>query len=154
MKFSLMLVTLLASQLSFAQTMSEMKVKKAMLERAELIDQTIIDARADLEDGDISGGCAKVKVLFALYPDHVSAIGQHMNMMKNKIKKTAKQSVKELSYLHQQSQICDSKDHDDVDPEELSEGLRKLGKSLNKQRRLITNKDTDRNNYFEYHYEF
>ena len=66
MKFSLMLATLLMSQVTFAQTVRETKIKKEMLDRTNILIEKVEGAREDLDQEDVINACKKIKELFVL----------------------------------------------------------------------------------------
>lgn len=155
MKFTMLAVALLVSQLSFAQTMKEKKVKQEMLDRTELLIEKVVSAREDLEKEDVGSACKKVKEIFALYPEHLTSIGSHLDFEKNKTIKAKDEALAQLVFMHKTSQLCDrGSDSEYVDPTELRKDLKVTLKSLEKQQKTIRKGDTNSENKFYYEYEF
>jgi hypothetical protein len=126
-----------------------------MLERVSLMIRTTHEARESIKMENISEACAKVEDLFKVYPDHLTDVGQHMNLAKKKINKFKNTIFAQLIDLHQESNTCRSgKAFENVDPKVLSKNLKKLELSLKRQHSLIKKNDTDFENSFYYQYEF
>lgn len=155
MKFSLMLATLLMSQVTFAQTVRETKIKKEMLDRTNILIEKVEGAREDLDQEDVVNACKKIKELFVLYPDHLKAIGSHLDIDRIRTIRAKDQALNQLIFVHRQSLICDQgKDSEYVDPKKLRKELKEVENSLKKQRKTIKKSDTDNENRFDYYYEF
>lgn len=155
MKFSLLLASLLLSQLSFAQTIKEQKTKKEMVDRTELIISTIEGAREDLKTEDVTSACKKIDELFVLYKPHVEAIGTHLDFYRNRENKAKDEALNQLIFFHRHSLICaQGKDSEYVDPTKLRKELKQIEKSLKSQRKTIKKSDTSNENSFKYSYEF
>ena len=84
MKFTLILAALLISQLSFAQSVREKRIKQEMLDRTDLLIEKVEGARDDLDHEDVNNACKKIKEVFALYPDHLKGIGSHLDLDRSK----------------------------------------------------------------------
>ena len=155
MKFSFMLAMLLMSQVTFAQTVRETKIKKEMLDRANILIEKVEGAREDLDQEDVVNACKKIKELFVLYPDHLKAIGSHLDIDRIRTIRAKDQALNQLIFVHRQSLICDQgKDSEYVDPKKLRKELKEVENSLKKQRKTIKKSDTDNENRFDYYYEF
>jgi hypothetical protein len=155
MKLSLILATMLMCQMSFGQSIKEKRIKKEMLDRVELLIEKVESTRDDLKKEDVDGACQKIKEIFAVYPDHLKAIGSHMDFDRARTVKAKDRALEQLIFMHKQSNICDQGcDHENVDPKELRKELKGIERSLKKQRRVIKRSDTSLENSFYYHYEF
>lgn len=155
MKLSLILATLLMSQLTFAQSVREKRIKQEMLDRTDTLIEKVEGAREDLEKEDVINACKKIKELFVLYPDHLKGIGSHLDLDRNRTVRAKDQALNQLIFIHRQTLICDQgKDSEYVDPKKLRKELRDIVKSLNDQKKTIKKSDTENENKFEYYYEF
>ncbi len=155
MKRGLVVVALLMSQISFAQSMKEIRIKKEMIDRVELIIEKIDVAQEDLEKNDVVNACKGIKEIFQIFPDHLKSIGTHMDFERVKTIKAKDLALNELIFFHRQTLECDSgKDSENVDPKKLKKDLKLVERKLKKQRRIIKRSDTDLENSFYYHYEF
>ena len=155
MKFTLILATLLMSQLTFAQTAREKRIKKEMLDRTDLMIEKVEGARDDLEKEDVVNACKKIKELFIIYPEHLKAIGSHIDLDRSRTVKAKDQALNQLIFIHRQSLICDQgKDSEYVDAKKLRKELKEVEGSLKGQRKTIKKSDTDNENRFDYYYEF
>jgi hypothetical protein len=155
MKFTLILATLLMSQLTFAQTARETRIKKEMLDRTDLMIEKVEGARDDLEKQDVINACKKIKELFIIYPEHLKAIGSYIDLDRSRTVKAKDQALNQLIFVHRQSLICDQgKDSEYVDAKKLRKELKDIEGSLKKQRKTIKKSDTDNENRFDYYYEF
>ena len=155
MKFGLMLVLLLAGQMSFAQTKREKKIKEEMLGRVDTLIEKVESSRALLEKEDVVGACAKVQEMFEIYPEHLKAIGSHMDLFNSKNVTAKNQALEHLIFIHRQSLICkQGKDGEYVDIGKLDKKFKVMSKELKKQSKLIKKADTNFENTFYYEYEF
>jgi hypothetical protein len=155
MKYSLILATLLLGQQAFAQTLKETRTKQAMIDRTELLIETVEGAREDLKKDDVENACKRIKELFVIYPDHVKSIGSHLDFDRNRTIRAKDQALNQLIFIHRQSLICDQgSDCEYVDPKKLGKELGQIEKSLKSQRKTIKRSDTGSENKFEYYYEF
>ena len=155
MKFTLLALALLVSQLSFAQTIKEQKVKQEMLERTDVLIEKVVSAREDLSKDDVVSACKKIKEIFELYPAHLTSIGSHLDFEKNKTVKAKDVALSQLVFMHKTSQLCDrGTDSEYVDPGLLGKELKFTLKSLEKQKKTIQKGDTGSENKFYYEYEF
>ncbi len=90
-----------------------------------------------------------------IYPEHLKAIGSHMDLSHSRTLRAKDQAFSQLIFLHRQSLICDQgKDSEYVDPTKLRKELKQVENSLKHQRKTIKKSDTDNENRFEYYYEF
>jgi hypothetical protein len=155
MKLPLILLALAFTQLATAQSIREEKIRKQMLERVELILEKSEAAREDLKNKDVVMACEKITSIFAIYPDHLKAIGSHMELFRSRTVKAKNQALDHLIFFHKQTNICQQgKDSEYVDPKRLSKDLREIEKELKRHGRLIKRRDTDQENYFYYEYSF
>lgn len=155
MKFGLMLVLLLAGQMSFAQTMREKRIKEEMLTRTDTLISKVDETRAALKVDDVVTACEKINELFEIYPDHVKAIGSHMDLFSSKTVTAKNDSLAHLIFVHQQSLICkQGRDCEYLDIGLVDKQMKAMKKSLDKQKKTIKKGDTDFDNSFYYEYEF
>jgi hypothetical protein len=155
MKFNLFIIATLFTQITFAQTLREQKVKKEMLERVEVLIEKVEQTRQEIDHDNIPNACKLIKEMFDLFPDHLKGIGGHLNFDKRKTIKAKDFALSELIFMHKHSLICDQgKDHEYIDPSELDKDLKKIRRELKKQRRIIKRSDTGFENTFYYRYEF
>ncbi len=155
MKLSMILATLLMCQMTFAQSAKEIRIKKEMLDRVELLIQKVETTRDDLDKQDVSSACKKIKEMFVIYPDHLKAIGTHMDFNRSRSMKAKDQALNQLIFMHKQTLICDQgTECENVDSSKLRKELKGIERSLKKQRRVIKKTDTSNENSFYYRYEF
>jgi hypothetical protein len=155
MKFGLILLTLILCQTGFAQTQHEINIKKEMVDRVELLISKVEEARDDLDKHDASAACKKIQEIFVIFPDHLKAIGTHLDLFKSKDIKAKDDALEELIYFHRESLVCKKgKDSEYVDSKDLDKKLKNVLKALKKQKKLISKSSTDYENSFSYEYEF
>ena len=155
MKFALILATLLVSQMSFAQSAREKRIKQEMLDRTDLLIEKVEAAREDLDHEDVVSACKKIKEIFVIYPDHLKAIGSHLDLDRSKTIKAKDQALSQLIFIHKRSLLCSQgKDSEFVDAKKLRKELKETLSILEKHRKVIKKSDTDNQNSFYYEYEF
>ncbi len=155
MKFALILATLLMSQLTLAQSIREKRIKQEMIDRTELLIEKVTGAREDLDREDVVAACKKIKEMFVLYPDHLKAIGSHLDLQRSRSIKAKDDALNQLIFIHKKTLVCaQGKDSEHVDPKKLRKELKETLNSLEKQRKVIKKSDTDNENSFYYEYEF
>lgn len=156
MKTGLMLALLLLSQISFAQTMKEKRIKQEMLDRVDSLVKIIDEGRASLEKEDVVNACKKINELFKLMPDHLVAVGTKMDLFDSDVIRMENESKMHLIYVHQQNNVCNSSEliGDNLDMKETDRKLKSMKKALEKQRKKIKKGDTSFENTYSYYYEF
>lgn len=155
MKRTLVLLLLLVSNLTFAQTLKEKKVKQEMLDRADILIAKVEEAKVALEKEDVVTTCAKINELFKLYPDHLVGIGTRMNIFDGSIVKMENAAKMSLIYFHQQSNVCARGETGEyLEIKETKKRLKEIKKELEKQKKKIKKSDTDYENTYNYYYEF
>lgn len=155
MKFTLILATLLISQMSFAQSAREKRIKKEMLDRTELLIEKVEAAREDLDHEDVVNACKKIKEIFVIWPDHLKGIGSHLDLQRSSSIKAKDEALNQLIFIHKRSLLCaQGKDSEYVDAKKLRKELKVTLSSLDKQKKAIKKSDTDNENSFYYEYEF
>lgn len=155
MKSTLVLLLLLVSQLSFAQTLKEKKVKQEMLDRADVLIAKVSEARLALDKEDVVTTCERINELFKLYPDHLVGIGTRMNIFDGSIVKMENEAKMSLIYFHQQSNVCARGETGEyLDIGETKKKLKSIRKELERQKKKIKKSDTDYENTYNYYYEF
>ena len=155
MKITVFLITLLSLQIASAQTLREKRIKKEMLERVDLLIEKVEESRQDLEQEDVVGACDKIHQIKDLYPDHLLTSAKRLDADRRRTSKVATKALEELSFIHQKSEECKKgRASEFVDIGVLSKELKKISKSLKKQRKIIEKKDTNHNNSVKYRYSF
>lgn len=155
MKFGLLLICLLAGQMSFAQTMREKKIKEEMLSRVDVLLEKVEATQSSLKKEDVTGACSKIQEMFEIYPEHLKAVGSHLDLFESKNVKTKNQALEHLIFVHRQSLICkQGKDCEYLDIGLVNKKMKSMKKELTKQRKIIKKADTNFENTFYYEYEF
>jgi hypothetical protein len=155
MKFGLMLALLLTSQITFAQTLKEKKVKEEMLLRADSLITKIDEARASLDKEEVVSACDKIDEIFKLLPDHLIGIGTRMNLFDPDVIRMENESKMHLIYIHQRHNICNNGQRgENLDMGETGKKLKSMKKAIEKQKKKIKKSDTDYENTYNYYYEF
>lgn len=155
MKFGLLFICLLAGQMSFAQTMREKKIKEEMLSRVDVLLEKVEATRSSLKKEDVVAACDKIQEMFEIYPEHLKAVGSHMDLFESKNVKTKNQALEHLIFVHRQSLICkQGKDCEHLDMGLVDKKMKSMKKELTKQRKIIKKADTNFQNTFYYEYEF
>ncbi len=155
MKFITTIVMVILANSAFAATAFEKKNKEEMIERTEAIIEKVESARAHLKKEESSAACDDLKELLKIYPEHLKSIGMHMNNYKSKVAVARDEVLQQLIFVHRQSVVCGQGDNaEHVDPKDLNKKLKKISKSLEKQKKLINKEKTNQANEFYYNYEF
>lgn len=156
MKLSLLLgLFLMIGTASAEESLRAQKIKQEMLERTDTLITFTSEGRDAIKKKDYVTACQKVNELFELYPDHLKAIGGHMNLFDSDIVKIKNEALDQLITFHKESLICaDGTDHEYIRPKTLDETFKKTKKSLEKQKKRIKKSETDYENSFSYEYEF
>ena len=155
MKFGLMLILVLASQVTFAQSIKEKKTKEEMLKRVDTLVLKIDETRGLLEKEEVAGACDRIDEIFALLPKHIMGVGTNMNLFDPKVIDMTQESKLHLIWIHQRHNICNNGVRgEDLDLSDTSKKLKSMKKQLEKQRKKISKSDTDYNNTYDYYYEF
>lgn len=155
MKFALMLVLLLSTQLGLSQTLREKRIKEEMLDRLDSLVFMIDESREALKREDVVTACHKINEIFRLLPDHLVAIGTRMNIFDSKVMRMENETKMFLIYIHQRKNICSfGETGENLDIGETSKKLKSMGKKLKKQKKKISRKETSFENSYHYYYEF
>lgn len=156
MKTVFMLFLLLVSQLTFAQTLKEKKIKEEMLKRVDSLITKTEEGRKALKEEDVEEACNIINSLFKVLPDHLVSIGTRMNLLDSKIIKMENETKMFLIDMHRRSNICASGDEigENLDIGETDKQFKKMNKSFEKQKKRIKKEETNYNNYYNYYYEF
>ncbi len=140
---------------AFAESAFEKKKKQEMSERTDILIEKVESARSHLKKEEVKEACDEIKEMLKLYPEHLKSIGQHMNNYKTKVVIARDEALQQLIFVHRQSVVCGQGDNaEHVDPKDLNKKLKKILKSLNKQKKLIDKEKTNYENEFYYNYEF
>jgi hypothetical protein len=140
---------------AFAESAFEKKNKKIMSERTDTLILKVETARAHLKKEEVKEACAEIQEMLQIYPEHLKSIGQHMNNYKTKVVVARDEVLQQLIFVHRQSVVCGQGENaEHVDPKDMNKKLKKISKSLNKQKKLIEKEKTNYANEFYYNYEF
>jgi hypothetical protein len=154
MRTTFTFLILLASFASQASTLAQMTLKKNMLSRTDTILSKISETQEDLKLEKYEEACEKIKDLYGMYPDHVEDIGVHMNIMKGNVYQIRNDSLQQLMFFHKQTLICKSGEKcENIDPKYISSELKKITKSVTKQKKAISKDSMEYENSFHYEYE-
>lgn len=155
MKFALFLTLLLSAQITSADSEREKRIRKQMMDRVDVLIDKTEALRSDLDREDVVAACIKIKEMFLIYPDHLKSLGSHLDIYRGRSVRAKNSALDELIFLHKQTQYCDQgKDAEYVDPKKLDKKMKRIEKSLKKQKRVIRRTDTGQENSFYYQYEF
>jgi hypothetical protein len=155
MKFTFFLMAMLSVQIASAQSLREKRIKAEMLEKVDQLIEKVEETRHDLEQEDVSAACDKIHQIKELYPDHLKTSAKRLDLERRRTSKVKDRALNELIFFHQQSVECKKgRGSEFVDPSELDKELKRISKSLKKQRKIIEKNDTDHNNSFSYRYRF
>lgn len=150
---TIMLVILANS--AFAASAFEKKNKEEMVQRTDTIIEKFESARQFLKNEETAAACDELRELLRIYPEHLKSIGMHMNNYKTKVAIARDEVLQQLIFVHRQSVVCGQGSNAEyVDPKDLDKKLKKILKSVKKQRKLISKEDTGRANEFHYRYDF
>jgi predicted RNase H-like nuclease (RuvC/YqgF family) len=146
---------LLVSQLSFAESLKERKVKQEMLDRVDTLTTKLQEGENALDKEDVLAACKNIDEAFKIMPDHLVGIGTKMDLFNSKVIKMEKESKMHLIYLHTASNTCSREETGiNLDIEETQKKLKSMRKALVKQRKKIKKLDTGFANTYNYYYEF
>jgi hypothetical protein len=155
MKIGLLTLAFFISQLCFAQTLNEKKIKSEMIERTELLIIKANDAREAIKVEDMARVCDRIDEMFKTFPDHLMSIGQRMDLFKKKIIKLENETKMFLIDVHRRSLICQKGIRGEhLDIKETDQQLKGMIKSLKKQKKIIEKEDVGFENSYSYYYEF
>lgn len=155
MKLITTIVTMLILSSAFAESAFEKKKKQEMLKRVDSLLTEVDSAREHLEKDEVKEACSDLQDMLKIYPDHLKAVGSHMNNYKTKVLVARDEVLQQLIFVHRQAVVCGQGENaEHVDGKDLGKKLKKIKKSLLKQRKLIDKEDTDYQNEFYYRYEF
>ncbi|HXH30171.1 MAG TPA: hypothetical protein VNJ01_05110 [Bacteriovoracaceae bacterium] len=155
MKAALITALLMFSAVSFAQTTHELKVKKEMLARVEILILSAREIRSDLKTQKVVPACEKVQQMRELFPDHVRDMGSYLDLYNSKTNKAINEGLAHQIYIHKLRNQCrEGNDSEYVDMGQLAKEMKTISKVLEKHRKLIKKSDTDHDNSFSYEYEF
>lgn len=155
MKSGLMIILLLVSQLSFAQSQKEIKTKKEMLDRVEKLIVQLTEAEDLLNRQDPEQACDSLDSIFALLPEHLMAIGTNMYLFDGKVIQMEHETKMFLIYIHQQVNISKKGERgENLDMSRVSKQLKAMKKAFEKQKKKIKKLETGYSNQYSYRYEF
>lgn len=155
MKTTLILVTLLMTQMVFAETLRDRKIKEEMLTRVDSLIQKVEAGQTSLKTEDMARTCDTIEELFKALPDHLVAIGTKMDLLKGKIIKMENETKLLLIDMHMRSNICNVGERgENLDIKETEKQFKKMLKGLKKQKKIISKSETNFENSYQYHYEF
>lgn len=155
MKLITLFVALALTSLAFAESAFEKKRREEMLTRTDSLISKVKSARENLKKEDVVKACDDIRELLKIYPEHLKAIGMHMDNHKTKVVIMRDEVLQQLIFMHRQSLVCEQgAGAEHVDPKDLGKKLSRIEKKLGKQRKRIKRESTDFANDFYYRYEF
>lgn len=155
MKAAILMALVLMSQVTFAQTLKEKKIKIEMLDRVDNLIAKASEARLALKKEDVALACDKIDEMFKILPDHLMAVGTNMDLFDSKIVKMENESKMFLIDMHMRSNICSRGERgENLDIKETDKKLKKMKSALEKQKKRIRKEDTNFSNNYSYYYEF
>ncbi len=155
MKLITAIAMMVLVQSAFGISEFEKKKKKEMITRLDSIITGVESVKAHADKEEVKEACAELQDLLKLYPEHLKAVGSHMNNNKTKVMIARDEILNQMIFVHRQSTVCDRGETGEyVDAKDLEKKMKKISKSLRKQKKLIEKEHTDYSNEFYYHYEF
>ncbi len=155
MKFITLIAMMVLVQSAFGASEFEKKKKKEMLTRLETILKSLDSAKVHASKEEAKEACNDLQELLKILPEHLKAVGSHMNNNKTKVMIARDEVLNQMIFVHRQTTVCDRGENaEHVDSKDLEKKLKKIAKALKKQKKLIEKEDTDFTNEFYYHYEF
>ena len=155
MKLMTVIAMMVLVQSAFGISEFEKKKKKEMLTRLDAIITAVESVEEHADKEEVKEACAGIQELMKLYPEHLKAVGSHMNNNKTKVMIARDEVLNQMIFVHRQSTVCErGETGEHVDPKDLEKKMKKISKSLHKQKKLIEKEHTDYSNEFYYHYEF
>ncbi len=165
MKFGLILITLLVGQIASAQSMREIRIREAMLNRIDELSsktQSTIDL---MERRDVTAACKNIKEMFDLVQEHVKDIHTHLDIFSSKVINTKQDAVQSLLLIQQNNTTCkQGRDNEHIDPKKAESNMKVVLSSLKKQRKVIKKADINEeenssslrieSSNYEYRYEY
>lgn len=140
---------------AFAISAYEKENKNEMIERTDKLIEKVAKAREHAKKEETKEACAEIRSMLEIYPEHLKGIGMKMNNYKTKVIIARDEALQQLIFVHRQSVLCNQGENSEhVDPQDLAKKLKKISKSLKKQKKLIAKESTDYSNDFYYNYEF
>ena len=155
MKFITAIAMMVLVQSAFGISEFEKKKKKEMLTRLDTIINTVDSAKDHASKEEAKEACSDLQDLLKTLPEHLKAVGSHMNNTKTKVMIARDEVMAQLIFVHRQTTVCERGENaEHVDSKDLEKKMKKISKSLKKQKKLIEKEHTDYSNEFYYHYEF
>lgn len=155
MKSGLMIILLLVSQLSFAQSRKDIKTKEEILQRVDTLIKQLNEAEELLNRQDPEPACDSLESIFAILPEHLMAIGTKMSFFDGNVVRMEHETKMFLIYIHQQVNIANSGERgENINMSKVSKQLKAMRKALEKQKKKIKKLDTSYSNQYSYRYEF
>ena len=123
--------------------------KEQILSRADKLIKMIDTSIELLEEDKMKKACSKVKEIYSLYPDHVKAIGTHMDIFNQRVINLKNEGFANLAYLKSLIKQCQESC---PDARPVIEKLNAMKKNLIGQKKVINKLSTDYQNdfYFEF----
>lgn len=155
MKSGLVLLLLLVSQLSVAQSLKDKRTKEQILDRVDELILNLNEGQDFLKREEVDRACDSIDRIFALMPEHLMSIGTKMNILSGKVVKMEQETKLYLIYVHRQSNLCSFGERgENIDITRVGKQLKVIAKVLEKQKKTIKKLDTSYSNRYSYHYEF
>jgi hypothetical protein len=128
------------------------KIKETMLKRVDRLLVLVTEARENVGKKQIEIACGKIGLLFEIYPDHLKSVGGYMDLFHKNTIFVKDEALSQLIFFHRTSLECSVPER--MNLKQLEKKLKEIGKSLEKQKKIIKKSDTDYENSFYYEYEF
>jgi hypothetical protein len=148
--FALLLLALALP--GFAQTMEARRIKVEMLQRAIDLETHAKDGRRLFRESKITEGCAEVAYLFRNGPAHTRSVLARMNPNKRAVRRVQDQSVELLQLIDGLQVDCESRNHDEVDPDLAARSLQRYASIMDDHHDEIEDRSVEFHNSWSYEY--
>jgi hypothetical protein len=136
-----------------AQTMESRREKDEMRARAALMRDAAVKGEDAFKKMKLVEGCAEVAKLFAAAPDHLEGILARMDFSRRNVQRTRDEAFDLLRSSHRMDLRCRSEAHQDVDPDQMEDTLKRAGRTLRRHVEVIGRESTSFDNGFRYEYD-
>lgn len=165
MKFGLLLITLLIGQIAYAQSMREIRIREAMLNRIDELTTKTQSTQDLLARRDVGPACKNIKEMFDMVQEHVKDIHTHLDIFSSKVINTKQDAVQSLLLIQQNNTTCkQGQDNEYIDPKKAESNMKVVLSSLKKQRKVINKAEINEeenssslkieSSSYEYRYEY
>lgn len=155
MKLIAVLMMAVLANGAFAESAFEKENRANLADKNELIISKVASAREHLKKEEVKEACTDIRDMQTLYPQYLELMSMHLSARKTKVVVARDEVMSQLIFSHRQSIICSKGENaEHVDPVDLEKKLKKISKSLKKQKKLIKNERADHKNTYSYDYHF